>query len=459
MSKVLLTDFGSTYTKMTAVDLVTEEITGQVRVPTTANTDLLVGYFQGLDELKQKGTDFDFKLASSSAAGGLRMVAVGLVPELTSEAARRAALGAGARVEKTYSYELTQRDLLEIAQEDPDLILLAGGTDGGNKRIVLQNTERLAESSLVCPIIYAGNRAAADDVVKILTRTGKMVTVADNVMPELGKLQVEPARSAIREVFLDTIIEAKGLGKVKELMDGPLIPTPAAVLRAAVLLAEGMEGEQGLGELLVVDLGGATTDVHSIARGRPKETIVYKGLEEPVHKRTVEADLGLRVSAGSLLRSIGIDEISRHTSLDEQYIVDTVNCFTQKPDLIANKEQVEVENVLAYLAVRYAVQRHVGYLKVVDLPDGQVVFQYGKDLTSIKTVIGTGGILVYGEKSEGILKGSMFDSKEPFSLRPTTPDIYVDSLYVMAAMGLLAEKDPEKALRILKRSIKKVGSG
>ena len=143
MKAVLLIDFGSTYTKITAVDVDEEKILGTAQSYTTIETDIINGLNNALAILKEKIGDIQFEeqYACSSAAGGLRMVAIGLVPELTAKAARQASLGAGAKVIKTYSYELTEGDLEEIDRINPDICLLTGGTDGGNKE--MRRTRRM----------------------------------------------------------------------------------------------------------------------------------------------------------------------------------------------------------------------------------------------------------------------------------------------------------------------------
>ena len=121
-------------------------------------------------------------------------------------------------------------------------------------------------------------------------------------MPDVNVLNVEPARTMIRKVFIERIIAAKGLKRAEEFVEGILMPTPTAVLKAARLLAPGTPREKGLGDLVVVDIGGATTDVHSVGLGSPGQAgVVRKGLPEPYAKRTVEGDLGIRYNAESIL--------------------------------------------------------------------------------------------------------------------------------------------------------------
>ena len=247
MKAVLLIDFGSTYTKITAVDVDEEKILGTAQSYTTIETDIINGLNNALAILKEKIGDIQFEeqYACSSAAGGLRMVAIGLVPELTAKAARQASLGAGAKVIKTYSYELTEGDLEEIDRINPDICLLTGGTDGGNKENIVFNARMLAKAKNPFPIIIAGNRNCADQCQEILKE--KQTYVCENVMPRLDIPNVEPVQKKIREIFLEQIVKAKGLSRAQQLVQGILMPTPSAMLTAMKLLAKGCEGEDGIG--------------------------------------------------------------------------------------------------------------------------------------------------------------------------------------------------------------------
>jgi uncharacterized protein (TIGR01319 family) len=259
----LLIDFGSTYTKLRAIDLEHRRILGSGQGPSTVTSDIMIGMKAALEDLERHLGHlprFTYRLASSSAAGGLRMVTVGLVREFTAEAARRAALGAGARLVGTFAYRLTRADVERIVALAPDILLLAGGTDGGNSEVILFNAAALSSSALACPVVLAGNRNAADEAVTLLT--GREVIRCGNVMPEFNVLDIEPARFAIRRVFIERIVHAKGIDRAQGEFDRVLMPTPSAVMEGARLIADGFEGIAGLGTLLVVDPGGATTDVH-----------------------------------------------------------------------------------------------------------------------------------------------------------------------------------------------------
>ncbi|WP_407306747.1 methylaspartate mutase accessory protein GlmL [Desulfosporosinus sp. SB140] len=456
MQAVLLIDFGSTYTKVTIVDLEKEEILGTARAGTTVETNIMDGLYAALAQIPEppEGWNFIRKLACSSAAGGLKMMASGLVKELTAEAARRAALGAGARVLEIFSYELTSQDLDKIISSRPDILLLAGGTDGGNKEILLKNAEMLSTLPMSLPVVVAGNKAASAQAADLLRQRHDPVVVADNVMPDLGILAVDSARIAIRDVFLTHIIRAKGLDKAEEFLERILMPTPAAVLSAAELLAEGHGSERGLGELMVVDVGGATTDVHSIAKGDPsKPSVMLKGLPEPYAKRTVEGDLGMRYSSEALVEASG-RRLYDYLGWTDNQVTTQLRLYKDDPWRIPQTDdEARFDAAMGRMAVGLAVDRHVGTIEVIYTPFGATYVQHGKDLTPLPVVIGTGGVLLHHPNVLEILKGSVFNHGEPTLLKPQNPSFYLDKDYILAAMGLLREVAPQAALRMMKKYI------
>ena len=448
-----LIDFGSTFTKLVVVDLGREDVIQRYQAPSTVDTDITIGLKQVLaqaqEEIGFKDLPKDSLLACSSAAGGLRMITVGLVPTLSCEAGGRAALGAGAKVIRNFSYELGLFDLVEIEKISPDIILLIGGTDGGNKQVILHNAKMLSNLTHAAPTVIAGNKDARDEIRFIFDSPGRSITFAENVMPEIGTLQVDSCREAIRQIFISHITKAKGIDKAKQIISDVIMPTPAAVLSAAELLAEGVEAEKGLGELVVVDVGGATTDVHSIARGYPTHPgVMSKGLPEPYAKRTVEGDLGVRYNIDSLL------EIGRLAgTLNDGYFDEIRARFVEPPKLPENDLEFELDSFLAGIAVEIAVERHCGKIKSAAGPFGEFMIQEGKDLSEVKFVIGTGGPLVFAKDPVKILQRVLFQSDYPYVLKPKGSKLYLDRTYSLYAMGLLSQTEPKKALRIMKKNL------
>ncbi|MGC8810647.1 MAG: methylaspartate mutase accessory protein GlmL [bacterium] len=459
MTLALLIDFGSTFTKILAVDLDKEEILAYAQSPTTVETDITIGLRRALDLLPKPIAQRPCacKLASSSAAGGLRMVTIGLIPDLSAEAAHRAALGAGAKVIKIYSFRLSQRELAELEKLAPDILLLAGGTDGGNKEVILDNARILAHSQINCPILIAGNKAAADEANNILSASGKTTLITENVLPEVNTLNVEPARNMIRQVFMERIIEAKGLKKAEAFVEGIVMPTPTAVLKAAQLLSQGIGSERGWGDLIVIDIGGATTDVHSIGAGHPSQPgVMLKGLPEPLAKRTVEGDLGIRYNALSILEICGPEKILKNAQLPHPELSREVTKLSHKVEILPESAaDLDLDLALASGAAQVAMARHAGRIEALWGPQGQYYVQYGKDLTVFEHLIGTGGIFIHHPQANLILKKTLFLPEDQFSLRPKNPLIYTDAQYCLFAVGLLADRYPETALRLAKKYLRK----
>jgi len=454
MYPILLIDFGSTYTKITAIDVEKSALLGTAVAYTTIETDLNDGLINALKILEGKIgiQDYQEKYACSSAAGGLRMVAVGLVPSLTEKAARLACFGAGAKVIKSYAYGLTTDDINEIENIKPDILLLAGGTDGGNSKNILHNSKMLARCAAEFPIIYAGNRNAANECLKILN--DREVYYCENVMQFFDKLNIEPVQEQIRNLFLKQIIHAKGLSEITQLISDIIMPTPSAMLYAMELLAMGTSGESGIGELLAVDLGGATTDIYSVAKGLPKqEGIIYKGLPEPFAKRTVEGDIGMRYSIYGIVDAVGIPQLATLSGLSEEKIATNIEYLSQNTETIPDHTEMKaLDEALAEAAVETAVNRHVGTMEEIYTPIGKVFAQTGKDLSDVENIILTGGALIHRTNLNSSIKRILADEVTHY-LKPKKAVIYQDCQYILAAMGLLAKKYPKAALIMMKKEL------
>ncbi|MBR3879349.1 MAG: glutamate mutase L [Clostridia bacterium] len=456
MKNILLIDFGSTYTKLTAVDVEAEVILGTAASFTTIETDINDGLTNGMKILEEKLGKIEYEAcyACSSAAGGLRMVTSGLVPELTGEAAKLASLGAGAKVVGIYAFQLTEDDVEDIKKLNPDIFLLVGGTDGGNTECIIHNAKMIAGMKPDFPIVIAGNRNAAKECERILE--GFETHVCPNVMPKFGKLEIEPTQKKIREIFLNRIIQAKGLSKAAELLSDIMMPTPAAVLQAMELLSKGTENEHGIGDLVAVDVGGATTDVYSIADGMPEHmNTVYKGLPEPYAKRTVEGDIGMRYSIQGIVDVATPRKIAELSGLSEERVLELVDYLKQNKDKTpdGDKELVALDYALASSAIEEAVRRHAGSIYETYTMMGQTFVQEGKNLTKVQEIVVTGGSLIHTEKTEEIASHALFSPTHPESLRPRKANVWVDRSYILAAMGLLSSYYPDAALRIMKKEL------
>ena len=442
----LFIDFGSTFTKVCAFDLEREELAGWAKAPSTVDTDVTAGLRSALEELKKQLPVTEALIGSamgcSSAAGGLRVACIGLTRELTTRAARLAAFGAGAKVVATRSNLLTAEDAAELEALRPDIVLLAGGTDGGDKKTIIRNAETLAATGDgISSILAAGNKSARDAIGEIFSGTGKQVLFAKNILPRLGELDTEPVNEKIREIFLGRITASKGIDRAETMIGRVLMPTPSAVLQAARILADGVPHEEaGMGELLIVDVGGATTDVYSVAEGIPVDASVsLVGLREPRIKRTVEGDLGLYHNLDSLVSAAGGREAD----------VAALRARLSVPEGADAEKHVE----LTRLAVRLAVQRHCGTLEPLYTGAAVNRVQRGKDLTGIPAVIGAGGPIVFSPDCARVLSGAVKSEEDGDALKPKSPALYRDGQYILFAAGLLSETEPLKALHLMKKYI------
>ena len=421
----LTIDFGSTYTKLTAIDLDKGEIVTTSRAMTTVKTDVLVGFNEAFEELKKdlvkklKNYKIVKKVACSSAAGGLKIIAIGLVPELTTEAAKKAALSSGARVIKTYAFNLTDKDIKEISNLPYDMLLLTGGTNGGNREYILNNAKILAKNNIEKPIVVAGNEEVSEQIIEIFKNNNIECYKSENVMPVVNKINVLPVKEVIREVFMRNIVKAKGMENVQKIVGDIIMPTPTAVMKAAEIFSKDDNNT------IVIDIGGATTDVHSIGKGLPKTNdIQLKGMEEPYSNRTVEGDLGIR---------------------------ENFKFRQENPDFVAETEDdIVFDEMMAMLCAEIAMNRHVGTLESIFSPMGTLFVQNGKDLTDVKYVIGTGGIINNSRNPRKILDLTLFNEDNPLLLKPKYPKFLVDKTYIMSAMGLLANDYPDIAYQIMK---------
>ncbi|PKL01263.1 MAG: MutL protein [Tenericutes bacterium HGW-Tenericutes-1] len=460
MAKYLLIDFGSTFTKLTAVDSELGDIFASANHFTTVDTDITIGYKNALDQLSKTighPVVFDRVIACSSAAGGLKMAAIGLVEELTVEAAKRVCLGAGAKVDLVFSHHLNSSEVELIKTKKIDIVLLAGGSDGGNSECVLFNAKMLSEANLGIPIVYGGNKSVQDEIKAIFDNHHVNGHIVDNVMPKINQLNIKQAREKIRELFLKNIIEAKGIKKIESEIDKVVLPTPEAVLRACELLAKGYMHEPGLGEVVVVDVGGATTDLYSISEPSKRGDVILTGLEEPYAKRTVEGDLGMRYSATGILKALTKEEImmiNLEKGIDIEKEINDRN--TNVSMLPKNRSEELIDRLLAEMCVYKAMNRHAGKMEEIYTPMGMVHHQTGKDLTDIEVVIGTGGVIIKSTDPKQILAKTTNVFRNDFELRPRHPKFYIDSTYSLYAMGLLSEFDPVLALKIMKKHLTQV---
>lgn len=456
MSFYMLVDFGSTYTKISLIDIENGRLFERVNAHTNVKEGVDKGFGEALKKLdgkvNLKNLEIKEVLACSSAYGGLKMVGIGITPQYTTEAAKRALVGAGAKLVKAYDYYLKERDIEEIEKLSPDIILLTGGADGGNKDYIIENAKKLSKIKNI-PLVIAGNSSVKGEIENILKKSNSNYIFAENVMPDVNRFTPEDAKEKIREIFMEKITHAKGMDKIKVIKDRVLMPTPTAVLKAAELMATGTEKYEGFGDLIVVDIGGATTDIHSVSEPHMLESNILEGLRESFLKRTVEGDMGMRYSAYSAFENYREGFLSHNYK--EEEIIKKCMVRQDNPEIIFQDEkELEFDKLIAENCVRVSINRHAGSVRRGYLNGHYIDFQDGKDLRFVKKVIGTGGVIINNKNPKEILE-KIKDGEEN-KLTPENPSYFIDEKYILSHIGLLSTIDKDLAFKILSENLKEI---
>ena len=470
----VITDCGSTTTKA----LLIERVDGVYRqtyrgeAPTTVEApveDVTVGVAAAMRDLSavsgreiidengeiirpaSGGRGVDMYLSTSSAGGGLQMAVMGMASGFSARSAQRAALGAGAIVADTIACDDDQDPLKRIERirgVRPDMVLLAGGTDGGAEVGVVEMAEILAAAeprprfgdSYELPVIYAGNPAVKDEVARVLEGKAELFPVP-NLLPTVDEEALGPARDKIHDLFLEHVMQqAPGFPRLLAWADAPVIPTPSAVGSILGLAArrEGMN-------VLCVDIGGATTDVFSVMDGR--------------FTRTVSANLGVSYSAAFVLAEAGLEGIMRWLpfEVDGERLRDTLMNKTVRPTTIPDSPQeLQIEQALAREALRLSLIQH----RLFAVPQAGAAgrrnidggFSTGAareslvDMMRVDLIVGSGGVLSHAPRMDQTV-AMIIDAFEPRGVTRVAKD----SIFMMPHLGVLSGTDEAAAASVFER--------
>jgi uncharacterized protein (TIGR01319 family) len=414
-------DVGSTYTKAALIDLDGGALLKRAEVPTTAETDVL----HGLDAAVAAVGGGDETYVCSSAGGGLRLAVAGYESLVTAEAGHRVGLSAGAQVVHVAAGPLDGRAVAALRAARPDVVLLVGGTDGGDAEVLLHNAHRLGTSRLRVPVVLAGNAGARDEAAALLAARGVPVTATGNVLPRIGVLDPGPARAAIREVFLRHVIGGKRLSRGRRFASLVRAATPDAVLAGVEVLAD----RTGAG-VLVVDVGGATTDVYSaLLPDAESESGPRRDVAGTLWRsRTVEGDLGVAAGAAGTVAAATAEKVMAEK--------------LARP-VTGGPATAERDRDLAAAAAVIALRRHArGHSPGPGLPRTG-----GRDLRDVRLVVGSGGVLRHGGGGY-VLEAVLADTAGGWAA-PAAARTVVDQRYVLAAAGLLAADHPAAAAALV----------
>lgn len=433
-------DVGSTFTKAAVVDLADGTLVASAAAPTTADSDVLHG-LRAAVAVATAGLPAGLPwYVCSSAGGGLRLAVVGYERLVTARAGQRVGLSAGARVVHVAAGRLSGADVTALRAARPDVVLLVGGTDGGDADTLRHNATRLARARWRIPVVLAGNAQVRDEVAETLAAGRVPVTVADNVLPRIGVLAPTSARTAIREVFLRHVIGGKRLSRGPTFGRLVRAATPDAVLTGVQVLADALGGD-----LAVVDVGGATTDVYSVLDPEGLAGGVGREVAGTLWAaRTVEGDLGMRWSAAGVVAAADAERLLQ--AGERETLAAEAAARVADPGFVAaTGQQWVVERRIATLAATVALRRHARAVT------GE---QAARDLRNVRLLVGSGGVLRHAPAGDAaaVLTAVLTDHAGSWPV-PRAARAVVDSAYVLAAGGLLAEDHPEVASWLLRRQL------
>ncbi|TFV74996.1 glutamate mutase [Blastococcus sp. CT_GayMR19] len=403
-ARIACVDIGSTYTKAALVDPATGELLATAQAPTTPD-DVVRGVLAATAGFADAPV-----VACSSAGGGLRLAVVGYEELISAEAGHRAALSAGARVVHVAAGVLDAAALAELRAAEPDVVLLVGGTDGGEASVLRANATVLAGADRSVPVVLAGNASVRDEVAAVLRDGGLPVHEADNVLPDIGRLAPESARSAIRAVFLEHVIGGDRLSTDPRLRSWVRAVTPDAVLEGVTVLARVLAPDEVA--VVVLDVGGATTDVYCVPDADAEQaTLGREAVGIPARRRTVEGDLGVASSIGALRAAAAAEGLA-----------------------VPGDAPLDLGEAAATIALRRHLRAEAGY------------GPGGASARSAGLVVLSGGVFRHADPAtvDGVVGRLAADRGGAGSILAHS-EVLVDRGYVLAATGLLAADHPEAA--------------
>ncbi|MFP4497311.1 MAG: glutamate mutase L [Vulcanimicrobiota bacterium] len=472
IKSILATDCGSTTTKAILIEKQGDEYRLAVRgeAPTTVEApveDVSRGVLNATTEVQEllgrqiltedgevimkpldgdKGVDI--YLSTSSAGGGLQMMVAGLVLQMTAESASRAALGAGAIVMDALATNDGRKDFEKIDRIRtlrPDMVLLAGGIDGGEKKKVVALAEIIAAADpkprlgadYQLPVIYAGNKDARDEISAILAEKTAL-DITDNLRPAMEKENLMPARLKIQKLFLEHVMsQAPGYPKLMKMVDEEIMPTPAAVGTIMQRIAK-----QNDISVVGVDIGGATTDVFSVF--------------QEIFNRTVSANYGMSYSISNVFADAGLDRVMRWVpfSMDEADLRNRIKNKMIRPTTIPQTlKELIIEQAAAREALTLSFEQHKALatgLKGVqrERTIADAFSQSGGAETLVNVLeldmlIGSGGVLSHAPRRNQSAM-MLIDAFLPEGITRLT----VDSIFMMPHLGVLSNVHPEAATQV-----------
>ncbi len=393
----------------------------------------------------------DLYVTTSSAGGGLQMMVTGVVKTMTAESAERTALGAGAIVMDVIAVDDGRRPyekIQKIRYLRPDMILLAGGTDGGTITHVVETAELIDAAKpkprlgvdFELPVVFAGNKEARQCIEETLGRVFAL-RIVDNIRPVLEMENTEPARNVIHELFMEHVMShAPGYDKLMNWTPVPIMPTPAGEGKMFRAIAETYNAN-----VVGVGLGGATTNVYSMYE---KEFV-----------RTVSANLGMSYSICNVLKEAGTENITRWIPFDlkEEDLRNRLYNKMIRPTTIPQSiGDLVIEHAVAREALRLGFEHHKLLARplrgvqrkrtIADIFEQRAFEETYIDMLHVDILAGTGGLLSHAPRRvQSALM--LIDGFLPEGVTRLAQD----SVFMMPHLGVLSTVHPKAAMEIFEK--------
>jgi len=480
-NNVIIIDVGSTTTKALLLHRENREyaIASLKLAPTTVEKPTEDVNFGVLNAVRKLETDSGLKLlgpdssaekleftpeticiATSSAGGGLQILVIGLTLFDSASSGKRTAFGAGGVILDTFAIDDKRSSLEQMTAMGilhPDIILMAGGVDGGAIAPILRLGEILQLSSPKpkfgdknrIPLVFAGNKDADPFIAGLFQKKFELFMVP-NIRPTLTEENLQPAREKIHKLFMDNVMEqAPGYAKLKSSVADEIIPTPSGVIQALQLISENLDKN-----VMTVDIGGATTDIFSNILGS--------------YFRTVSANYGMSYSISNVLMDADLEKIVKWlpADLDTKYTRNYIANKMLYPTYIPkNSFQIVIEQAIAREAIVMSKKQHmkmnfntssIGFLDKIkrnhkDLEKITEAFYFEKaqekkrfHMYDIDLLIGAGGILANTGNEEQAL--SIIDA----GFRPEgITEIWKDRNFISPHLGKLSAVNEKLAYKLL----------
>ena len=357
------------------------------------------------------GSGVDAVVATVSAGPTVKTVVVGLLSDVSVQSARRLAESTYSRVVETLDlsdHRRPDQQMDSVVRSRPDLVVLAGGTDGGASRSIQKMLEAVGLACYLMPmekrpmVLYAGNQKLANDVQEMLGGHAGKLQISYNVRPSLETEDLAPASYELASLVMKLRQrQIKGIDELNLWSAGNILPTAFARGRMIRFLSKMYESTRGL---LSVNVGAAAT---SVAAGFAGELTLG-----------VYPQFGLGENLAGILQYTEVEDILRWLQLD--IAPNTLREYLFQKSLYPSAIPATVDEQ----AIMQAIARQALYLSVrtaqKDFPANARATRTGL-MPPLDLILGGGGIL-----SEGTSLGQslllLLDGIQPVGIMPVLLD-------------------------------------